>query len=65
MMILWSSNELIDDDIINSVILELKSQPSCYEEKANYYSSYFTPPNERPEKKLKKFYDSIINQATK
>ena len=54
-MILWSSNELIDDDLIKSMVLELKSHPLCYEEKANYYSSYYTPPNERPEKKLKKF----------
>ena len=55
----------IDDDLINSIVLKLKNHPLCYEEKANYYSSYFTPPNKRPEKKLKKFYDSIINQATK
>ena len=36
MMILWSSNELIDDDKINSMILKLKSHPLCYDEKANY-----------------------------
>ena len=33
--------------------------------RVNFYSSYFTPPNERPEKGLKKFYNSIINEATK
>ncbi len=64
-MILWSCNELIEDDIIDSMILNLKNHPLCYEEKANYYSSYYTPPNERPEKKLKKFYNSIIDKASK
>ena len=64
-MILWSCNELIDDDIINSTILKLKNHPLCYEKKSNFYSSYFTPPNERPEKGLKKFYNSIINEASK
>jgi len=64
-MILWSSNELIYDELLYSMVDILKQHPLCYEKKSNYYSSYYTPPNERPEKKLKKFYNSIIDKASK
>ena len=64
-MILWSSNETIEDDVIDSIIEKLKNHPLCYNKEANYYSSYYTPTNERPEKKLGKFYDSIIKKASK
>ena len=64
-MILWNNKEFIEDEFINSLVEELKTKPDCYNFEANYYSSYFTHPNERPEIKLNNFYNSIIQKASK
>tara|TARA_B100000282_G_C31492364_1_gene380945 strand:- start:40 stop:567 length:528 start_codon:yes stop_codon:yes gene_type:complete len=64
-MILWSSNARIDDNVIDSMIVKLKNNLSCYNKEDDYYSSYYISSNERPEKDLIGFYDLIINQANK
>ena len=43
---------------------ERKIDPLCYHPDHKFYTSYYTPPNERPEKKLNS-YKKIISDAEK
>ena len=58
-MIIWSTNKILDDDLLYPIIVDLKNHPMCYSPKAKYYTSYFTPGPERPERGLLFFYKDI------
>ena len=64
-MIIWSTNKILDDDLLDPIIVDLKNHPMCYSPKAKYYTSYFTPDYERPEKGLLFYYKDILDQAFK
>ena len=64
-MIIWSTNKIFDDDLLDPIIVDLKNHPTCYSPKAKYYTSYFTPDYQRPERGLIFQYKDILDQAFK
>ncbi len=62
-MILWSTNTTVSG--LDLMVSKLKQHPLCYHPDHKFYTSYYTPPNERPEKKLNSFYKKIISDACK
>ena len=48
---------------LDLIVSKLKQHPLCYQRKEKYYTSYYTHPDERPEKKLNSLYKKIINDA--
>jgi hypothetical protein len=64
-MIIWSTNKIFDDDLLDPIIVDLKNHPTCYSPKAKYYTSYFTSDYQRPEKGLIFHYKDILDQAFK
>tara|TARA_Y100001968_G_scaffold317964_1_gene347606 strand:+ start:227 stop:802 length:576 start_codon:yes stop_codon:yes gene_type:complete len=64
-MIIWSTNKIFDDDLLDPIIVDLKNHPTCYSPKAKYYTSYFTPDYQRPERGLVFQYKDILDQAFK
>ena len=61
-MILWSTNKTVSG--LDLIVSKLKQHPLCYQRKEKYYTSYYTSPDERPEKKLNSLYKKIINDAS-
>ena len=64
-MIIWSTNKIFDDDLLDPIIVDLKNHPTCYSPKAKNYTSYFTPDYQRPERGLIFQYKDILDQAFK
>ena len=62
-MILWSTNTNVSG--LDLIVSKLKQHPLCYHPDHKFYTSYYTHPKERPEKKLDSFYKKIISDACK
>ena len=64
-MIIWKTNYNIPKDEIDSLVSDLKKDDRSFGKEIKFYSSYYLPVSERPEKRLTSVYNDIITKGSK
>ena len=64
-MIIWKTNYNIPKKQIDSLISDLKKDDRSFGKDIDFYSSYYLPVSERPEKKITSVYNDIITKGSK
>ena len=64
-MIIWSDNDKIDKSKIDLIVSDLKKNKKCFDSNSRFYSSYFCPFEERPEKCLHDYYSCFLERLLK
>jgi hypothetical protein len=64
-MIIWKTNYNIPKEEIDSLISDLKKDDRSFGKDIKFYSSYYLPVSERPEKKITSVYNDIITKGSK
>ena len=64
-MIIWKTNCKIRKEKIDSLVSDLKKDDRSFGKEIKFYSSYYLPVSERPEKRLTSVYNDIITKGSK
>ena len=64
-MIIWKTNYNIPKEEIDSLVDDLKKDDRSFGKEIDFYSSYYLPVSERPEKRITPVYNDIITKGSK